>query len=174
MLEKVYSINIHAPIRKVWDEITRAGSVCRPMYDTVMDGQFRAGSPYRYRSQSGKHVFTKGTILEIDPPRRMVQTFQFTNLDEKPSLVTWTLEEVPGPSGGGATMTRVTIVHSQFDGEKTMKGVDGGWPTILGLYKSVCETGTIPLGKRVRAWMMSMMMIMIPKSMSASRHPLGS
>lgn len=168
MLEKVYSIDIHAPIGKVWDEITRAGSVCRPMYDTVMDGQFKAGSPYRYRSQNGKHVFTKGTVLEAEPPRRLVQTFQFTNLTEKPSLVTWTLDEID------AGMTRVTIVHSQFDGEKTMKGVDGGWPTILALYKSVCETGTIPFGKKVRAWMMSMMMFMIPKSMSAERHPLGS
>ncbi len=172
MHEKVYSIEINAPIAKVWAEVTRAGSVCRPMYDTVMDGQFKPGSPYRYRSQSGKHVFTKGTILEIDPPKKLVQTFQFTNLDEKPSLVTWTLDETTAP--GGKPVTRVTIVHSQFDGVKTMKSVDGGWPTILALYKSVCETGTIPFGKKLRAAMMSMMMFMIPKSMSAERHPLGS
>jgi len=170
MLEKVYSIDINAPIQRVWEEVTRAGSVCRPMYDTVMDGQFKAGSPYRYRSKAGKHVFTKGTILEIDPPHRMVQTFQFTNINEKPSLVTWTLEEIPAPGKG----TRLTIVHSRFDGEQTIKAVSGGWPTILSLYKSVCETGTIPLGKKVRAAMMSMMMFMIPKSMSAEKHPLGS
>lgn len=167
MNDKLYSIDIKAPIQRVWDEITKSGKVCRPMYDTVMDGAVKAGSPYRYRSQSGKHVFTKGTILEVDPPRKLVQTFQFTNLNEKPSLVTWTLEETGG-------ITRVTIVHSKFDGEQTVKAVDGGWPTILSLYKSVCETGTIPFGKKVRAFMMNAMSFMIPKSMSAEKHPLGS
>lgn len=168
MHDKVYTIDINAPIARVWEEITRAGTVCRPMYDTVMDGQFKAGSPYRYRSQSGKHVFTKGTVLEIDPPRKLVQTFQFTNIEEKPSLVTWTLDEIVGGQ------TRVTIVHSRFDGEQTIKAVDGGWPTILSLFKSVCETGTIPLGKKIKSAMMSAMSFMIPKSMSAERHPLGS
>jgi uncharacterized protein YndB with AHSA1/START domain len=172
MHDKVYSIEINAPIAKVWQEVTRAGSVCRPMYDTVMDGQFKAGSPYRYRSQNAKFVFTKGTILEVDPPRKLVQTFGFTNIPEKPSLVTWTLEETKGP--GGKPATRVTIVHSQFDGEQTVKAVDGGWPTILALYKSICETGTIPLGKKLKAAMMSAMMFMLPKSMSAEKHPLGS
>jgi uncharacterized protein YndB with AHSA1/START domain len=168
MHDKVYSIEINAPITKVWQEITRAGSVCRPMYNTVMDGEFKPGSPYRYRSQSGKHVFTKGTILEVDPPHRMVQTFQFTNFDEKPSLVTWTLEETA--SGG----TKVTIVHSNFDGEQTATAVGGGWPTILVLYKSVCETGSIPLAKKINHTVMSLMSFMIPKSMSAEKHPLGS
>lgn len=168
MDDKVYSVDIKAPISKVWEEITRAGSRCRPMYDTVMDGSFKAGSPYRYRSQSGKHVFTKGTVLEVDPPRRMVQTFQFTNIaNEKPSLVTWTLEEIPGG-------TRLTVLHSKFDGEQTVKAVSGGWPTILSLFKSVCETGTIPFGMRIRAAMMGAMSFMIPKSMSAEKHPLGS
>lgn len=167
MNDRTYSVDIKAPITKVWAEVTRAGSVCRPMYDTVMDGKFEKGSPYRYRDASAKHVFTKGTILEIDPPKRMVQTFQFTNIDEKPSLVTWTLTEIAGG-------TRLTVVHSQFDGEKTIKAVDGGWPTILSLYKSVCETGTIPFGNKLKAAMMGAMSFMIPKTMSAERHPLGS
>lgn len=168
MNEKAYSIDINAPIRTVWDEITRRGSLCRPMFSTVMDGEFRAGSAYRYRSTSGKHVFTKGQILEVDPPRRLVQTFQFTNLNEKPSLVTWTLEELPGG------VTRVTVLHSRFDGEQTMKAVDGGWPTILGLFKSVCESGTVPLTTRLKHALMHAMSFMLPRSMSAERNPLGS
>ncbi len=167
MLEKAYSIDINAPIQKVWDEITKAGKVCRPMFDCVMDGEVKRGSPYRYRSQNARHVFTKGTVLEVEAPRKLVQTFQFTNLDEQPSLVTWTLAEIPGG-------TRVTVVHSKFDGEKTMKAIDGGWPSILSLFKSVCETGTIPLGKKLKFFMMGAMSFMIPKTMSAEKHPLGS
>jgi hypothetical protein len=64
----------------------------------------------------------------------------------------------------------VKIVHSQFPGEtKTFKAVDGGWPSILGRLKLVCETGKIGMKDRLMFAMMKSMMFMMPKSTLSSQ-----
>lgn len=166
MLEKVYSIDIDAPIGKVFAEITKVNAQSRPMFDTHMRTDLKPGSRYYCESKSGARTFTTGRIVEVTPPgttgagaARFVQTFMFTNLTDEETLVTWELSETaPG-------RTRVKIIHSQFPGEtKTLKAVDGGWPSILGRLKLVCETGQISLKHRMQFAMMKSMMFMMPKS----------
>lgn len=166
MLEKVYSIEIEAPIGKVFAEITKVDAQSRPMFDTHMRTDLKPGSRYYCESKSGARTFTTGTIVEVTPPgtqgersARFVQTFKFTNLPDEETLVTWELTE-PAPG-----RTLVKIIHSQFPGEtKTLKAVDGGWPSILGRLKLVCETGKIGLKDRLMFGMMKSMMFMMPKS----------
>ena len=45
MRDLFQSIEIHAPIHAVWDEITRLRGVQRPLMDTVLDTSFRRGDP---------------------------------------------------------------------------------------------------------------------------------
>lgn len=165
-MEKVYSIDIDAPIVKVFAEITKVNAQSRPMFDTHMRTDLKPGSRYYCESKSGARTFTTGEIVEVTPPgkespaaARFVQTFKFTNLPDDETLVTWELSETsPG-------RTRVKIVHSQFPGEtKTFKAVDGGWPSILGRLKLVCETGKIGMKDRLMFAMMKSMMFMMPKS----------
>jgi len=164
--EKVYSIDINAPIAKVWAEITKTNTVSRPMFDCVMKSDLKPGSPYRHYTKDNKRVMVHGRVQEVEPPApggktaRFVQTFRFTTIpDEVPSLVVWELNEVrPG-------VTKVTVVHSNLsDKPKTAKQIDGGWPTILENYKSVLETGNVPLKCRIMYAMFGVMGFMLPKS----------
>jgi len=155
---QVHTIEIKAPIADVWAEITKLKHIQKPMFNTVLETDFKPGSRMLYRSQDGKRVFILGEIRECTPPTRLVHTFRFTNLTEAPTLVEWTLEEKNGT-------TRVTVVHSKFvDQKKTADSVRTSWVAILGNIKSVVETGNVPLKTRMMHGMMQTLMFMAPKS----------
>jgi uncharacterized protein YndB with AHSA1/START domain len=158
MIEKVFRIDINAPVQRVWDEITRRGVPHHAMFGTYLHSDMRPGSVMSYRDKSGRHTFVLGEVLEVVPPTRLVHTFRFSMEKDAPTLVVWELREA-----GGAT--RVTVTHSRFEGEtRTLKSVSTSWPTILGLYKTVIETGRVPLGTRVKNGMMMGMTFMLPAS----------
>ena len=155
---QVHTIDIKAPIADVWAEITKLSHVQKPMFNTVLETDFKPGSRMLYRSEDGKRVFILGEVKECVPPRRFVHTFRFVGLGETPTLVEWTLEEK-----GGAT--RVTVVHSQFvDQKKTADSVRTSWTAILGNIKSVVETGNVPMATRVKHGLMQAFMFMAPKA----------
>ncbi len=156
----VFSIDINAPIQRVWDEINRPGA-CPAMFGTYRHGEMSPGLPHRYSNANGKYSFVLGEVIESAPPKRLIHTFRFTNYPEdEASLVTWDLSEI-GPSS-----TRVQVTHTRFAGEtKTYKSVSKGWPSILKGYKSMLETGSLPMGARVQFAMMNAMCFMLPKRM---------
>ncbi len=155
---QVHTIEIRAPIAEVWAEITKLKHVQKPMFNTVLETDFKPGSRLLYRSEDGKRVFILGEVKECVPPRRFVHTFSFVGLGETPTLVEWTLEEAAGS-------TRVTVVHSQFvDQKKTADSVKTSWVGILGNIKAVVETGNVPLGTRIKHGLMQAMMFMAPKA----------
>jgi uncharacterized protein YndB with AHSA1/START domain len=79
----------------------------------------------------------EGKNLEVDPPRRLVQTF--TALwseevkNEGPSRVTWEIEPVEDSC-------RLTVIHDQLR-EGAHGELYGGWPMILSGLKTLLETG---------------------------------
>lgn len=154
----VTSIEISAPVEKVWAEITKTGRVQRPLYNTVLETDLKPGSPIRYYSPDGKRIFVIGRIVDVDPPRMLSHTYMFTTKDEPATLVTWELEE----AAGGC---RVTVTHSGWtEAHKAPEKSAGGWKEILGLLKSEVETGQIPLKTRIMYAVMNGMMFMMPKS----------
>jgi len=154
---QVHVVEIKAPISAVWAEITKLKLAQKPMFNTVLESDFKPGSRMIYRSQDGKRVFIIGEVREFVPPRRFVHTFRFTNLPETPTLVEWNLEEHRG-------VARVTVTHSQFvDQKKTADSVRTSWADILNNIKAVLETGTVPLKTRLMHQMMSAFMFMAPK-----------
>jgi uncharacterized protein YndB with AHSA1/START domain len=161
-LEKVFTIDISAPIERVWQEITRRGSLSKALFNTVLHCQLKPGSPLSYRSKSGRHAFIVGQVVEVTPPTRFVHTFRFTSVPDAPTLVTWELT----PMGSG---TRITLTHSRFEGQtKTYKMVSGGWVKILSLLKDVLERGDVPRSTRLKYALMGATMWMLPKSMRAA------
>jgi uncharacterized protein YndB with AHSA1/START domain len=159
MREKVYTIDIAAPVDRVWQEITRTNTRCRPMYGTMLLVKLEPGAPLRYRSMDGKFTFVAGEVVEVKAPTRLVHTFVFPNLPDPPTLVTWELTAIP--SG-----TRLTVTHSRFDGEtKTYKSIDGGWPKILRLFKREIETGDVGAGEKFLQGLMSVVCFLLPKTL---------
>jgi uncharacterized protein YndB with AHSA1/START domain len=80
---------------------------------------------------------SEGENLEVDPPRRLVQSFRALWSDaikaEGTSRVTWEIEQV-------ADSCRLTVVHDQLR-EGANAELYGGWPMVLSGLKTLLETG---------------------------------
>jgi uncharacterized protein YndB with AHSA1/START domain len=78
-----------------------------------------------------------GENLEVDPPRRLVQSFNALWSDDVKaagtSRVTWEIEQV-GDS------CRLTVTHDHLP-EGANAELYGGWPMILSGLKTLLETG---------------------------------
>lgn len=159
MDEKVISIDIHVPRRKVWDEITKTGSIQRALYNSVLETNLQPGGKLRYYSPKRDRVFIVGEIVEVVPPSRFAHTYRMTQWpDDEPTLVTWELEEI-------ANGCRVTITHSGWTAaHKTKDRVTAGWTEILGILKAELETGTIPFKWKVIYALMGAFMFALPKT----------
>jgi uncharacterized protein YndB with AHSA1/START domain len=129
------TIDIRAKPERVWQAMTDPTLTREYFYGTDILSDWKAGS--RWTSESDGNVSLDGKILEIDPPRRLVQTFHVRDDDpaasEDASTVTWEL--TPLPNGGG---TRLDLVHAD-QGEATMAYTDGGWEYILKGMKDLLE-----------------------------------
>ena len=79
----------------------------------------------------------EGENLEVDPPRRLVQSFNALWSDdvkaEGTSRVTWEIEPV-GDS------CKLVVTHDQLR-EGANDQIFGGWPQILSGLKTLLETG---------------------------------
>lgn len=157
---RVCSIVIGVPIDEVWAEITKTGSVQRPLYNTVLDIELKPGGTLRYRSPDGKRVFVAGEVLEVDPPRKLRHTYIFTMKPDPVTEVTWELEEV-------AEGCRVTITHAGWTEAKDADKHIAGWQEILGLLKSELETGDIPTKTKLVYWIQGKFMWALPKTTKA-------
>ncbi len=156
----VCSIVIGVPVQAVWDEITKTGTIQRPLFNTVLDIDARPGGRLLYSSPDRKRAFVAGEVLEIDPPRRLRHTYIFTMAPEPQTEVTWELEEVPGGC-------RVTITHAGWTRDKDARKHGAGWQQILGLLKSELETGDIPMRTKLSYRLQSLFMWALPKTTKA-------
>lgn len=153
----VYSIDIGVPVQEAWDELTKLGKIQVPMMNTVLECDLEPGAAMRYYNPSRKRILVVGTLMEIEPPHRMVHTYRFTDLDESETVVTWQLDAIPAG-------VRVTVTHSRFTDQNGTHGrVKGGWNWILQTLKSVLETGRAPLKVRVLYGLMGAMSFLQPK-----------
>lgn len=160
--ERVASILIDAPVEAVWEEITKTGSVQRPLYNTVLSSDLEPGSRLRYASLDGSRVFVVGEVIEVTPPNRFVHTYIMTLDPDPETTVTWEL----AAEGDGC---RVTLTHSGWtDEHKTMDKTAKGWVEILELLKSEVETGSIPVKTRLTYRAMALFSFALPKRTTAA------
>jgi uncharacterized protein YndB with AHSA1/START domain len=83
--------------------------------DVRVGGQWRASGIAR-----GAPYALEGKFLEVDPPRKLVQTWHFAGAPGEPSTVTYLLE----PIYGG---TRLTVRHSDIAAADQRNNVGAGW-----------------------------------------------
>jgi uncharacterized protein YndB with AHSA1/START domain len=158
LADHVLAIEINAPRQRVWDEITKTGRIQRAVMNTVLECTLAPGRKLRYYSPDRRRVFVVGEIVAVEPPRRFAHTFMFTTRPERPSLVTWELEDIPGGC-------RVTLTHSGWtDQSKTHGGVRDGWRRILDLLKREVETGDIPFGTKLNYRVLGALAFLLPRA----------
>jgi uncharacterized protein YndB with AHSA1/START domain len=95
------------------------------------------GSSYEAVHAGAGIPISEGENLEVDPPRRLVQSMTALWSDdvkgEGTSRVTWEIEPV-------GTSCRLTVTHDQLR-EGANDELYGGWPMILSGLKSLLEIG---------------------------------
>lgn len=139
---QVYQIFIRATPTMIWDAITKPEFSARYFYGSRVETSGEVGSPFRYHSPDGATLWGDETVLESDPPRRLVvgwrSLYDPSLADEPSSRVTWEIE----PQDGGYSL--LTVVHDHLEAApRTAANVVGaGWMLVLSGMKSVLETGS--------------------------------
>jgi uncharacterized protein YndB with AHSA1/START domain len=138
---QIYHIFIKTTPQRIWDAITKPEFTARYFFGAQVETTAQVGSPFRYHSPDGTSLWGDETVLESDPPRRLVVSWRsLYNLDlaeEPASRVTWEIE----PQDGG--VCKLTVVHDQLhNSPKTAANVaDPGWMMVLSSMKTLLETG---------------------------------
>ncbi len=165
--KKVFRVIIHAPIDKVWAELTRSDEVLPFFFNARIDTVtgLRKGKPFRMISPDGKYTSVVGEVLEFDPPRRYSHTMRFTNLDDPYATITYELKEVE--EGTEFTLTNVEVPA----GTKTEKYMTGGAQFIVDNLKAVIETGKPTFGGSSMLLMIKLTAPFSPKSTLTGNWP---
>ena len=133
----VFEIYIKTSPDRLWEAITDEEMRAKYSFGVGTESDWTDGSTYK-SGVPGVIDIAEGENLEVDPPRKLVQSFTALWSDEVksegPSRVTWEIEPV------GDDSCRLTVTHDQM--KKGANGeLYGGWPMILSGLKTLLETG---------------------------------
>jgi uncharacterized protein YndB with AHSA1/START domain/DNA-binding transcriptional ArsR family regulator len=150
MMEKVFEIYIKTTPERLWKAITDTEMRRKYNFGAIVTSDWTAGS--HYEGLGGETSIFEGTNLEVDPPRRLVQSFNALWGDdvksEGTSRVTWEIEPV-----GDSCLLKVT--HDQLR-EGANNQLYGGWPMVLSGIKTLLETGEMLTTPGSLRWLQGM------------------
>jgi uncharacterized protein YndB with AHSA1/START domain len=136
-MEKVFEIYIKTTPERLWEAITDPELRAKYNFGVSVESDWSAGSSYESVHPAAGIEIAAGENLEVEPPRRLVQSFTAMWSDEVKSegtsRVTWEIEPV-GDS------CQLTVTHDQLP-EGANSELYGGWPMILSGLKTLLETG---------------------------------
>lgn len=149
---QIHEIYIKAPAQKIWDAITKPewnakyGYGGAQHYDLRVGGAFKIPVPPHF-PPGMPDPMVDGEVVEVDPPRKLVQTYRFLFSPEMKAegftRLTWEIQETQ--SG----FCRLTVTH-ELEGAPIMAALvadkfsetgTGGWTWLLSDLKSLIETG---------------------------------
>jgi uncharacterized protein YndB with AHSA1/START domain/DNA-binding transcriptional ArsR family regulator len=132
----VFEIYIKTTPERLWEAITDPEMRAKYSFGVQTTSEWTNGSGYK-SSVPGVIDIAEGENLEVDPPRRLVQSMTALWSDEVKaegkSRVTWEIEPV-GDS------CRLTVIHDELAPDANAE-LYGGWPQILSGLKTLLETG---------------------------------
>jgi uncharacterized protein YndB with AHSA1/START domain len=136
-MEKVYEIYIKTTPERLWEAITDPEQRAKYNFGVGVESDWTNGSRYTSVHPRAGSPLAEGENLEVDAPRRLVQSFTALWSDEVKaegeSRVTWEIEQVEDSC-------RLTVTHDQLR-EGANDELYGGWPMILSGLKTYIETG---------------------------------
>lgn len=132
----VFEIYVKTTPERLWEAITDPEQRAKYSFGVRVDSDWEPGSEYR-SAVPGAIEIAAGENLEVEPPRRLVQTFQALwsegVKDEGVSRVTWEIEPV-------GSSCQLRVVHDRLP-ERANSELFGGWPMILSGLKTLLESG---------------------------------
>ena len=134
----VFEIYIKTTPERLWEAITDPGMRAKYSFGVGTESGWTPGSELQGSGVPGVIDIAEGENVEVDPPRRLVQSMTALWSDEVKgegdSRVTWEIEPV------GDDSCRLTVTHDHL--KKGANGeLYGGWPMILSGLKTLLETG---------------------------------
>jgi uncharacterized protein YndB with AHSA1/START domain/DNA-binding transcriptional ArsR family regulator len=137
-MEKVFEIYIKTTPERLWEAITDPEQRAKYSFGVGVRSDWSPGSRYEAVHAGAGFTIAEGENLELDPPRRLVQSFNALWSDdvkaEGTSRVTWEITPV------GEDSVALTATHDQLR-EGAHTEIYGGWPQILSGLKTLLETG---------------------------------
>jgi uncharacterized protein YndB with AHSA1/START domain len=132
----VFEIYIKTTPERLWEAITSEEMRARYSFGVSTASEWTEGSEYK-AGIPGVIDIASGENLEVDPPRRLVQSFNALWSEEVKSYgitrVTWEIVPV-------GTSCQLRVTHDQMS-EDANSELFGGWPMILSGLKTLLETG---------------------------------
>jgi DNA-binding transcriptional ArsR family regulator/uncharacterized protein YndB with AHSA1/START domain len=136
-MEKIYEIYIRTSPERLWQAITDPDERGRFTFGNAVASDWTVGSSIVMTNPKAPGPLTDGEVIEIDPPRRLVQTMRALWSDDVRAVgftrVTWEIEQVQDSCC-------LTVTHAELP-EGANPEIYGGWPMILSGLKTWLETG---------------------------------
>jgi len=139
--KRVFVSYIRASAEKVWHALTDGESSKKYMFGRRVESDWKLGSAFNYWFDEGHGLDVAGEIKEIDPPHKLVVTWQVVWMEEfknlPPALVTYQIDKLEDE------LVRFTVIEEIPDEvpEKYLEGGKNGWPVIISGLKSLLELG---------------------------------
>jgi uncharacterized protein YndB with AHSA1/START domain len=138
-MEKVFEIYIKTTPERLWQAIVDPALRAKYTFGVGTFSDWAPGSSYEARTPKAPFAISSGENLEVDPPRKLVQTYRANWSEdvkaEGTSRVTWEIEQV-------RDSCRLTVTHDNLR-EGASPELYGGWPMILSGLKTLLETGQL-------------------------------
>jgi uncharacterized protein YndB with AHSA1/START domain len=139
-MEKVFEIYIRTSPERLWEAITDPDIRSKYNFGARVTSDWTVGSRFEMTAPGAPGPLGEGENLEVDPPRRLVQSMRALwgedVIAEGTSRVTWEIEPI------GDDSCRLTVTHDQLR-EGANDQLYGGWPMILSGLKTWLETGEL-------------------------------
>lgn len=134
----VYTTYIHATAEQVWHALTDQ-DITAKFWGHAQVSEWRVGGRVDHVRADGSGITdVTGTVMVVDPPRRLV--FGFGEPSDDPtaeeSVVTFDIEPFHD-------IVKLTVTHTNFQSPDDRESVGQGWPTVFANLKTLLETGDV-------------------------------
>jgi DNA-binding transcriptional ArsR family regulator/uncharacterized protein YndB with AHSA1/START domain len=134
----VYTTYIHATAEQVWNALTDPG-VTAKFWGHSQVSDWLVGSRIDHVRSDGSGIAdAAGTVMEVDPPRRLSFGFGEPSEADDPtveqSVVTFEIESY-------RDIVKLTLTQARLRSTADREAIGQGWPTVLANLKTLLETG---------------------------------
>jgi uncharacterized protein YndB with AHSA1/START domain len=141
MSKFVYVTYIRATPEKIWEALTKPEFQKQYWFgpnQMYQESAWKKGAAWALKFEDGQDADT-GEIVEIDPPRKLVITFQN---QVRPELTAEGISHVTYTLVANGDTTKLTVTQEiDVPDSKLIQGTSRGWPAVLSSLKSLLETG---------------------------------
>jgi uncharacterized protein YndB with AHSA1/START domain len=133
----VYVTYVRTTPEKLWQALIDPEFTRKYWSNTVQESTWEPGASWKIVTPSGM-IADSGEVVEFDPPKRLVVTWENQFRPELKGEITRLTYELEPKSD----CVKLTVIHEGGAPEsKMVEAVSGGWPVILASLKSLLETG---------------------------------